>query len=141
MPAGRRTPWLLCYDVADPRRLQRVHRVVCRHATPLQYSVFHTMATRHEVLDILHDLEKHIDPRQDDIRAYPLLTTARPITVGRGRLASGIMLYHSASLGLTGAEQPPIGSPLDHADQVGSTRFPTYCSYKKNGDTPFRPQT
>ena len=45
MPAGRRTPWLICYDIADPPRLQRV-RTISRHAVPLQYSVFCTDATR-----------------------------------------------------------------------------------------------
>lgn len=141
MPAKRRTPWLICYDVADPRRLQRVHRVARRQATPLQYSVFHTIATRREVLGMLHDIEEHIDPRQDDVRAYPLLTTTRPVVVVGGLLPSGITLCHSETFDLTGAEHPPAGSQLDRASRVGSTHFPTHCSNKKKGDRPFRPQT
>ena len=141
MPANRRTPWLICYDVADPRRLQRVHRVARRHAIPLQYSVFHTIATRHDVLGMLHDIEEHIDPRQDDVRAYPLLTTARPVVVGDGLLASGITLCRSVKFDLTGIEHPPAGSQLDRASRVGSTHIPTHCSNTKKGDTPFRPQT
>lgn len=141
MPANRRTPWLICYDIADPRRLQRVHRVARRHAIPLQYSVFHTIATRHEVLGMLHDIEEHIDPRQDDVRAYPLLTAARPVVVGGDFLASGITLCRSAAPGLTGVEHPPAGSQLDRASRDGSTHFPTPCSSTKKGDMPFRPQT
>ena len=109
MPASRRTPWLLCYDIADARRLQRVHRVVRQHAVPLQYSVFHTVATRREVLVILHEIEEYIDPRQDDVRAYPLLTTARPITFGRERLANDVMLFDSMDLGLARAGHSPVG--------------------------------
>ena len=81
----------------SPRRIQRVHRVLCRHATPLQYSVFHVIATRRKIRAMLHEIEKHIDPRRDDVRAYPLLTTARPVSLGRDRLGSGITFCHSAA--------------------------------------------
>lgn len=105
MPASRRTSWLICYDIADPRRLQRVHRTACRHATPLQYSVFHAVATRNEILTALRDIESHIDSLQDDVRAYPLLTATRPVIVGRSRLASGVMLFHTIE------PEPPSARP------------------------------
>ena len=39
------------------------------------------------------DLLAHIiDPRYDDIRAYPLLTTFEPVIYGRPLLASGLHL-------------------------------------------------
>ena len=39
------------------------------------------------------DLLAHIiDPRYDDIRAYPLLTTFEPVIYGRSLLASGLHL-------------------------------------------------
>ena len=104
MPANRRTPWLLCYDIADPRRLQRVHRIACRHATPLQYSVFHTVATRRELQAIVDEVEDHIDPGHDDVRAYPLLVTAPTTILGRSRLPDGVMLGHSTPSG------PPVES-------------------------------
>lgn len=99
MPANRSTPWLLCYDIADPRRLQRVHRAACRHATPLQYSVFHTIATRREILAMIHDIEEYIDPGQDDVRTYPLMTTTPPVLIGRDRLPRGIMLCYAKHSG------------------------------------------
>ena len=104
MPASRRTSWLICYDIVDPRRLQRVHRTACRHATPLQYSVFHAIATRNEALTALRDIESHIDPRHDDVRAYPLLTATRPVIIGRSRLASGVMFFHATESGLPGTK-------------------------------------
>lgn len=111
MPASRRTPWLVCYDIADPRRLQRVHRVARRHATPLQYSVFHTVATRREVRAMTDEIEEHIDPRQDDVRAYALLTTAQPVTLGDSHLASGVMLCHPARARI-GTEHLHVASQL-----------------------------
>ncbi len=111
MPASRRTPWLVCYDIADPRRLQRVHRAARRHATPLQYSVFHTVATRLEVRAMIHEIEEYIDPRHDDVRAYPLLTNAQPVTLGGSRLANGVMLCHPARASI-GTEHLHVASQL-----------------------------
>ena len=90
MPASRQTPWLICYDIADPSRLRQVHNEVRRYAAPFQYSVFRTHATRREVVGRLDALEHTIDPRRDDIRAYPLLTTSTPIVYGRSLTADGI---------------------------------------------------
>ena len=90
MPANRKTPWLICYDIADPRRLQAVHNEIRRYATPFQHSVFRANATRREVAGWMDALAKIVDPRQDDIRAYPLLTTSAPLVYGRGLLAEGV---------------------------------------------------
>jgi hypothetical protein len=40
-PVGARaaTAWLVCYDIAEPRRLARVGRAAREFAVPLQYSV------------------------------------------------------------------------------------------------------
>ena len=141
MPANRRTPWLLCYDIASPRRIQRVYRVLCRHATPLQYSVFHAIATRSEIRTMLHDIEEHIDPRRDDVRAYPLLTTARPVSLGRDRLASGITFCHSAASDLADTTILHIRSQLGRTSRDGTTPVPRHCFGAKNSSTEFQPQT
>ena len=90
MPAPKRTPWLICYDVADPRRLRDVHKEVRRYATPFQRSVFRIYATRSAVAHRLHLLERVIDPQLDDVRGYPLLTTVQPVIYGRQMLGEGI---------------------------------------------------
>ena len=99
MPASRRTPWLICYDIADPDRLRRVCKEVCRYATPIQHSVFCAHATRRELASRLDDLLTRIlDPRCDDVRAYPLLTTSPPVVYGRPLLASGVYLSWQQAL-------------------------------------------
>ena len=35
-----RSVYLVAYDIADPKRLQKVYRKMCGHGDPLQYSVF-----------------------------------------------------------------------------------------------------
>ena len=92
MPASRTTQWLICYDIADPRRLQRVHRTVCRHAIPYQYSVFAMLATRKQVTEAILEVAQHIDDREDDLRAYPLLTSAPGFSYGQAALPDGIVI-------------------------------------------------
>ena len=141
MPANRRTPWLLCYDIASPRRIQRVYRVLCRHATPLQYSVFHAVATRREILAMLHDIEEHIDSRRDDVRAYPLMTTARPVSLGRDRLASGITFCHSVASDLADPTVLHVRSQLGQTSQDGTTPVPRCCFDAENSSMVFQQQT
>lgn len=93
MPANQRTPWLVCYDIADPKRLCRVRREISRRAIPFQYSVFRTNTTRRHLARALDEVARHIDPRQDDLRAYPLLTSARPFIYGRSFLPEGVELF------------------------------------------------
>lgn len=35
-----RSVFLLCYDVADDKRLRKTYKKMCGFGTPLQYSVF-----------------------------------------------------------------------------------------------------
>jgi hypothetical protein len=32
--------FVIGYDISNPRRLQRIHREMCKHAAPLEYSIF-----------------------------------------------------------------------------------------------------
>ncbi len=90
MPAGNKTAWLICYDIADPRRLRRVHRIVRQFAPPFQYSVFRKSATRREIVNLLNDLERVIDPRRDDLRAYPLRSAGWHLDAGKKLLPRGV---------------------------------------------------
>ncbi len=90
MPTSKKTSWLICYDIADPTRLQRVHKLVKRFALPFQYSVFRTKATRREIIGLLTTLESEIDPRRDDVRAYPLWTADWHMDAGNRMLPEGV---------------------------------------------------
>lgn len=62
--------WLVCYDIADPRRLRRVHRYLSRHALPCQYSVFILAASEEQAEAHCDALARLIEERVDDVRMY-----------------------------------------------------------------------
>ena len=98
MPASRITSWLVAYDIADPKRLQRVHKAIRKAAEPVQYSVFRIVATRKVVVHLMDELHPLIDPRRDDIRAYPLLTTGQHIVYGLTMLPAGVLAIDQPDL-------------------------------------------
>ncbi len=95
MPSNRLTPWLIAYDIAAANRLQRVHRALCQSAEPFQLSVFRMAATRRQVEELMGQLEGLIDPKKDDVRAYPLSTNGRHLVYGPPCLPEGVLFLDS----------------------------------------------
>ncbi len=81
---------IICYDIACPRRLGRIHRLLKKCACPLQYSVFLFTGTQLELQRCLARLQELMDPRHDDIRAYPLPQRGLRVCMGRATLPEGI---------------------------------------------------
>ncbi|MDD2845484.1 MAG: CRISPR-associated endonuclease Cas2 [Rhodoferax sp.] len=82
--------YIICYDIADPRRLGRIHRVLKKQATPVQYSVFLFRGSDEQLQRCLDRLQHLMDPRADDIRAYPLPQRGLRLTLGPSTLPEGI---------------------------------------------------
>lgn len=87
--------YLICYDIADPKRLIRVHRACARHAAPLQYSVFLGCFRPEKLEALLDELDGLIEPALDDVRIYPLPSPAQADLVGTPRLPQGVRLLES----------------------------------------------
>ena len=62
----RRT-YLVCYDVSEPKRLQRVHAKMLGYGEPAQYSVFVCDLSRKELAMMRADLDDQIDSSVDRI--------------------------------------------------------------------------
>lgn len=92
--------WLLCYDIADPRRLGQVHRFIKRHALMIQFSVYYYEGSTIELQRLLRDTGTLIDPKADDVRAYPIPADAEIVTLGAGSMTGHIQLLsdHQQSL-------------------------------------------
>jgi len=91
MPAARKNPWLICYDIREPRRLGRVHRYLVSRAIPVQYSVFAGQYSAPELDRLLDGLERIIDVREDDVRAYPLSRAGEAWTYGQQSLPATLI--------------------------------------------------
>ena len=110
-----------CRHCMKDRVLQgnRVHRVMRRHAVPVQHSVFHAMATRSELLAIFDEIDCLIDARHDHVRGYPLSMIEKPTMFGADALAPGIMLGYTQARGLTtgGPSMYPKSARSDGPDR------------------------
>ena len=84
--------FLLAYDIANPKRLVKVHRQVRQRGLALQYSVFLILNTPAGLEDLLRDLDRIIDQREDDIRVYPLPGRLDAEHYGRQFLPEGVRL-------------------------------------------------
>ena len=86
--------FVIAYDIADPKRLQQVHKFLKKHAVAVQYSVFVGVYRPYEIEEIVNGLSTLIDHRRDDCRLYPLPERCRPVILGAHSLADGIALRH-----------------------------------------------
>lgn len=98
MAANQIRPWLLAYDIAHPKRLVRVHRTVKGYGMPLQYSVFLVVGNSRTLDELLAELDDIINPKEDDIRVYPLPLQFDADQYGRQWLPRGIDLPTDAGL-------------------------------------------
>ncbi|MFM2318656.1 MAG: CRISPR-associated endonuclease Cas2 [Pseudomonadota bacterium] len=101
--ARQRLPHIVTYDIANPKRLRRIHRFLKKVALPLQYSVFLIEADAQRIEQLKTQLTTMIHPREDDIRIYPLpnqpdwCAVGRPLW-GEGMLLTGMRLPVAAQL-------------------------------------------
>jgi CRISPR-associated protein Cas2 len=84
------TAWLVCYDIAAPRRLARVWRAVREFGVPMQYSVFWARLDGLALNAALRAVATRIDPRADDVRFYPLPENVQITGLGRDVLPLGV---------------------------------------------------
>ncbi|MCY0873191.1 MAG: CRISPR-associated endonuclease Cas2 [Acidithiobacillus caldus] len=90
--------WLIAYDIADPRRLARVHRYLKGEAVPVQYSIFAAATSANGIRRVRDELAKRIDPRRDDVRIYLLPRSLDISHLGQPSLPEGLLLPNLAPL-------------------------------------------
>lgn len=83
MALNAQREWLVSYDIANPRRLQRIHRQLRNIATPMQYSVFHFLGTAGAAGQLRNDLAEQLDDSTDDLRIYPVPANPQIILLGQ----------------------------------------------------------
>ncbi len=87
--------YLVSYDVADSRRLVRVHKTCKDYGISLQYSVFLAELSRNRLEALVADLRAIITD-EDDIRIYPLQNRADGLHIGKTRFPEDMILGKDA---------------------------------------------
>jgi CRISPR-associated protein Cas2 len=59
---------LLCYDVVENRRRTRLHKRLLGFLRPVQWSVFEGHLPERRYADLLHMVQREIDPETDSVR-------------------------------------------------------------------------
>ncbi len=83
--------YLICYDITEPSRLNRIYNRMKSWGLHIQYSVFFCSLTRQQLSELIDMLDSLIDPEEDDIRIYPLPANPETIVLGCGdRVPDGV---------------------------------------------------
>ncbi len=90
--------YLIAYDIADPRRLSRVHKALKRQGLPIQYSVFTVVVNRRALLRLLETINLLIQPKEDDVRCYRLPEHTDVEILGRQFFPEGVMLFTKGAM-------------------------------------------
>ena len=70
----RTADYLICYDISDNKRLQRLGRRLEKLAIRIQYSVFYAPSVTQEMLfDIIGTIDEIIEATEDDVRVYTVM--------------------------------------------------------------------
>ncbi len=88
----KRCQWyLVAYDIADPRRLRKVHYRLVPKAFPVQHSVFLFREDAAGLKALARMLRSHTDGRWDDVRVYPIASpTALWMSQGQSERLAGL---------------------------------------------------
>ncbi|MCK9607774.1 MAG: CRISPR-associated endonuclease Cas2 [Methylomonas sp.] len=85
--------YLIAYDIANPRRLGKVHRILKKQGLPVQYSVFAVVIKRPRLLRLLERIEQQIEEVEDDVRCYRLPANVDTVTLGKQYFPQDVMLF------------------------------------------------
>lgn len=103
MASNHAQRWLICYDIADPKRLVRVHRFLRDQGLPVQYSVFTAFLSPKRLARVLDGLSFRIEPDFDDVRIYPLPQRLECTVLGVQIFPDDVFLFQGdADLALIG---------------------------------------
>ena len=72
MSDAARTLYLVCYDICEPKRLQRVHRYLIGYKVGGQKSFFECWLTPSELLEVRETLAERLDLSADRAHIFQL---------------------------------------------------------------------
>lgn len=96
--------WIIAYDIANKKRLQKAHRYLVNIAVPLQNSTFLFSGSLKEFEQHFAALTAKLNAREDDVRAYPVY--GKVYSLGAPCLPEGVFLadFPEVALAFDGKE-------------------------------------
>lgn len=92
MAINQKHNWLIGYDIANPRRLNRVRHRIIKDAIPVQYSLYLYHGSQSDTQNLLDELAGLMDTYEDDLRAYPIPIHPEINLIGQHGMPSDIIL-------------------------------------------------
>lgn len=90
-----RSGYLVCYDISDELRLNRICRFMKGKGFHIQYSVFYCYLSETELKALRAEIQKLIHPKYDDVRIYQLSKDSLIAVLGVGdRIPEGIEVFY-----------------------------------------------
>ncbi len=93
MPVNKIGQYLVIYDIGDPKRLQRIHRVLKKQGLPIQFSVFSVLLTKSQLSRLMQQLEDIMDLQEDDLRCYGLPNAIQCTNLGQQFFPEDVLLF------------------------------------------------
>ena len=75
--------FVLCYDISDKKRLQKLHRLITNHLIQVQYSVYYGEVSTEDMDTLIKDIQKIIHKTQDDVRVYETQPFEQALVIGK----------------------------------------------------------
>lgn len=124
--------WLLAHDIADPKRLNKVWRLMRKEGQALQYSLYLLRGNRERIERLLDQLSPIIDKRTDDVRIYPLGENTRLWGLGNQFSDGGNIMTDEIidRLHRTAPTNSSVGEP--NVTPLGSSTEPKVGTGKRN---------
>ena len=64
--------FLICYDIVNPKRLRKTHKLLSSLAQSVQYSVFEAELNNDQLEQLKEQLRPCLDPEEDKLTIYRL---------------------------------------------------------------------
>ncbi|MFC0322783.1 CRISPR-associated endonuclease Cas2 [Gallibacterium melopsittaci] len=84
----QRTRYLVAYDIADHKRLYRIHKKVESYAIGGQKSFYECWLTEHELIHFKQEVRKLMQLDEDRLFIFQLHTNTNPMLYGKAHIQS-----------------------------------------------------
>ena len=106
----KRKGWyLVAYDIANPRRLVRIHNLIKKEGLAVQKSLFFVQGREKRINELLDRIASIMALKEDDLRAYPITHPREVWTNGPNPLANFPVLHIGMEKKEAGNKKPNSG--------------------------------